>query len=540
MALASTQELVAHEAVIEATPIGPAGTFAGSREVRTPPLAFIAAVIVAAVGATLWSAHTHSMLLYGDARSHLDVARHVTDGLRVGLTQLGSVWLPMPHLLMVPLVAINPLWHSGAAGAIVSGLAFVYSAVRLFSLIDELTSNRLAAWLGAAVFVVNLNMLYVQSTALTEPVLLAFMIGAVYHLARWMRTLSVWELTLAGVLVFCATLTRYEGWALLLGAIGVVVAWSFIADRQDKAPQANVVLFTAVSAYGIVLWLLYNRIIFGNSLYFLSSAYSAQAINGSQAQFGLLGTKGNLAESVLTYGWDMVGVVGPVVLIAAGISALAALLVRHERRRTLFVLLLLLVPVLFEVASLYAGQTTIRVPELFPHGMWNDRYGLMALPFCAVAFGILVGRIKARWLSRIAAVAIAAVVAGGTVLMGLGTPLTLADGRVGTSSATAGHPPVVADYLQRHYTGGEVLADDSAASPLIFATGLDLKNFVTVGFHPFWEHALRNPAGNVRWVLAYPGDEVSTDMHAHPDRFRSFHLVLSQGAVHLYQRSRTG
>jgi hypothetical protein len=164
----------------------------------------------------------------------------------------------------------------------------------------------------------------------------------------------------------------------------------------------------------------------------------------------------------------------------------------------------------------------------------------MALPFCGVAFGILVGRIKARWLSRIAAVAIAAVVAGGTVLMGLGTPLTLADGRVGTSSATAGHPPVVADYLQRHYTGGEVLADDSAASPLIFATGLDLKNFVTVGFHPFWEHALRNPAGNVRWVLAYPGDEVSTDMHAHPDRFRSFHLALSQGAVHLYQRSRTG
>jgi hypothetical protein len=495
-------------------------------------------VILAAVGATVWSAHTHSMLLYGDARSHLDVARHVTDGLRVGLTQLGSVWLPMPHLLLVPLVAITPLWHSGAAGAIVSGLAFVYSAVRIFSLIEELTSNRLAAWLGAAVLVVNLNMLYIQSTALTEPVLLAFMIGAVYHLARWMRTLSVWELTLAGVFVFCATLTRYEGWALLVGAIGVVVIWSFIADRQNKAPQANVVVFTFISAYGIFLWLLYNLIIFGNAFYFLSSAYSAQAINGSQAKFGLLGTKGNLTQSVLTYGWDVVGVVGPIVLIVGGVSALGALFLHHERRRTMLVLLLLSVPVLFEVVSLYAGQTTIRVPQLFPHGMWNDRYGLMALPFCAVAFGVLVGRITTRWIRPIVAVVLGAAIAGGTVLMGFGTPLTLADGRVGTSSATGGHPQVIANYLQHHYRGGEVLADDSAASPLMFATDLDLKNFVTVGFHPFWEHALRNPAGNVQWVLAFPGDRVSADMHAHPGRFGSFHLVVSQGAVHLYQQVR--
>ena len=536
MALASTQELVVHEELVRATPIGRVETFADSRQSRTPPLSFIALVILAAVGATVWSAHTHSMLLYGDARSHLDVARHVTDGLRVGLTQLGSVWLPMPHLLLVPLVAITPLWHSGAAGAIVSGLAFVYSAVRIFSLIEELTSNRHAAWLGAAAFVVNLNLLYIQSTALTEPVLLAFMIGAVYHLARWLRTLSVWELMLAGVLVFCATLTRYEGWALLVGSIGVVLIWSLIADRQNKAPQANVVVFTFISAYGIVLWLLYNLIIFGNAFYFLSSAYSAQAINGSQAKFGLLGTKGNLTQSVLTYGWDVVGVVGPIVLIVGGVSALGALFLHHERRRTMLVLLLLLVPVLFEVVSLYQGQTTIRVPQLFPHGMWNDRYGLMALPFCAVAFGVLVGRIKTTWIRPIVAVALGAAIAGGTVLMGLGTPLTLADGRVGTSSATGGHPQVIAGYLQHHYQGGEVLADDSAASPLMFATDLDLKNFVTVGFHPFWEHALRNPAGNVRWVLAFPGDRVSADMHAHPGRFRSFHLVVSQGAVHLYQR----
>jgi hypothetical protein len=536
VALASTGELVLYDQVAEARQIGRAAPLARPRDASTPPLAFVATVAVVAVAATTWSAVTHSMLLYGDARSHLDVARHVSDGLRTGLTQLGSVWLPMPHLLLVPLVAINPLWHSGGAGAIVSGLCFLYGSVRLFSLIEELTSDRLAAWLGASAFVVNLNMLYIQSTALTEPVLLAFMIGAVYHLARWMRTLSVWELTMAGALVFCATLTRYEGWALLLGAMAVVLTWSLLVDRRNKRPEANVVLFTFISAYGIGLWLLYNLIIFGNAFYFVSSAYSAQAINGSQAKFGLLGTKGNLVQSLLTYGWDVVSVVGPVVLIAAGIAAFAAICIRQERLRTVFVLLLLSVPVLFEVVSLYAGQTTIRVPQLFPHGMWNDRYGLMALPFCAVALGLLVGRVKLKWNLPVVAVAVATAVILSTFLMGLGTPLTLADGRVGTSSATGGHPEVIAGFLRQHYKGGEVLADDSAASPLMFATDLDLKNFVTVGFHPFWEHALRNPAQNVKWALAFPGDQVSVDMHAHPGRFQSFRLVVSQGPVHLYER----
>jgi hypothetical protein len=521
-----------------AAPVAEAG--AGSRSTNPPPV-FVALVSLAALGATLWSAATHSMVLYGDARAHLDVARHVTDGLRTGLTQLGSVWLPLPHLLLVPLVAIDPLWHSGAAGAIVSGLCFVYSAVRLFSIIAELTGSRLAAWIGAAVFVVNLNILYIQSTALTEPVLLACMIGTVYHLTRWMRTLSVWDLMWAGVLVFCATLTRYEGWALLAGSIVVVAVWSRLADRRRKAPQANVVVYALVGSYGIGLWLLYNLIIFGNAFYFLSSAYSAQAINGSQAQFGLLGTKGDLVQSLLTYGWAVVGIVGPIVLVTSGVATAVALAVRDpQRRRTVAVLVLLFVPVLFEVLSLYAGQTTIRVPQLAPHGMWNDRYGLMALPFCAVAIGVLVSRLQsARITRRWTIPVVTGAVIAGTVAMSFGTPLALADGRTGTSSATAGHPEVIAQRLQRDYRGGEILADDSVASPLMFASGLDLRNFVTIGFHPFWEHALRHPARNVDWVVAFPGDRVWNDMHAHPGRFDRFRLVTTQGRVRLYHRTPT-
>jgi len=202
----------------------------------------------------------------------------------------------------------------------------------------------------------------------------------------------------------------------------------------------------------------------------------------------------------------------------------------------MFTLALLGAPVLFEFVSLYAGQITIRVPQLFPHGMWNDRYGIVALPFCAVAIGLLVGRW--RWtLSLVIPATVAAV-----LVMALGTPLTIADGRTGTSSAAGGHPETAALFLARHYQGGEILADDSAASSLIFASNLDLTQFVTDGFHPFWQWAITSPWRNVAWVVSYPGDAVTADMVAHPDRFRDFRLAFTEGKIRIFARlpARTG
>src|SRR6266852_2036781 len=40
-------------------------------------------------------------LAYNDARSHLDIGRRVIENLKPGFSQLGSVWLPLPHMLML-------------------------------------------------------------------------------------------------------------------------------------------------------------------------------------------------------------------------------------------------------------------------------------------------------------------------------------------------------------------------------------------------------------------------------------------------------
>ena len=505
-----------------------------TRPPRPPKVTAQPAFIISAVlgiAASIWSYRTHSMLLYGDARAHLNVARRVTDGLRPGPTQLGSVWLPVPHILLVPLVAVRPLWHDGIAGAIVGGVCFAYSAARLFSLIEELSGSRIAAWCGLAVYATNLNLLYLQSTALTEPVLLAFFIGATYHLARWMRTGSSRDLAFASVMTMCATMTRYEGWVVLACGALIVGVWSWRAHGGDRRTEANVVFFIVVGAYGIVLWVLYNLIIFHDPLYFVHSSFSAQSQQVSLAQTGMLGTKGNLGESFLTYGWAVLGDIGGVIVVLGLLSIIAIALTRwSDRTRSLVILLLLAAPVLFNVVSLWLGQTTLRVPQRPPHGMWNDRYGIVALPLLAVAIGLLVGRFRFEWMLALAA-------AGVTVgTFALGTPLTITDGRIGTSSAAGGRPEMAAAYLHRNYHGGLVLADDSSASPLLFASGLDLKEFVTIGFHPWWEHAIASPGTNVEWAVVYDGDAIDTDLRTHPERFARFRMVMKDGRVRIYQR----
>lgn len=495
--------------------------------------AVVGVATAAAVAATAWSLATHSLLLYGDAEAHLDVARRVTDGLSNGLAQLGSVWLPLPHLLLVPFVAITALWHSGLAGAIVSGACFIYAAVRTYSLVYELSGSRTGAWCGFAVLVANLNLLYVQTTALTEPVLIAFIVGSAFHFARWLRTFSLTELVWAAVLTACATLARYEGWALLAAEVIVVVAWGHIADRRRKSPQANSLLFALIGSYGIGLWFLYNLIIFNDPLYFVHSIYSAEAINGGQAQFGLLGTKGHIGTTLLTFGWDLVGVVGLPVLIATALAIVAISARKRGRQRTLLVLCLLAAPVAFDVATLYAGQITIRVSEIAPHQLWNLRYGLIALPLCAVAIGCVAGRSRIYAAAAIVATVVAAIV------MAVNTPVTLTDGRTGVSRTTAGSPPLAAVYLHAHYRGGEVLADDGSASSLIFESGLDLDEFITPGDHPYWQQALASPAARAAWIAVYPNDAVATDMQTNPSRFSAYRLVASSGRAKLYERQST-
>src|SRR5215475_11776423 len=75
------------------------------------------------------------ILLYGDAVAHINIARRVFDSQTPGLLQLGTVWLPLPHLLMIPFLLSDAAWQNGVGGSIPSMVAYVLGAIGMFRLV---------------------------------------------------------------------------------------------------------------------------------------------------------------------------------------------------------------------------------------------------------------------------------------------------------------------------------------------------------------------------------------------------------------------
>src|SRR5438270_2537947 len=72
-----------------------------------------------------WLYRQNYVLYYGDAQAHLNMSRSIIDSRTPGYDQLGTVWLPLLHLICLPLVQQDWLWSTGLAGTIPVALCFV-------------------------------------------------------------------------------------------------------------------------------------------------------------------------------------------------------------------------------------------------------------------------------------------------------------------------------------------------------------------------------------------------------------------------------
>ena len=161
-------------------------------------------------------------LAYNDARSHLDIGRRVVENLKPGFAQLGSVWLPLPHLLMTPTIWNDFMWHSGLSGALQSMISYVATAMLIYFFLRQLGVGMFGRIAGLAVFALNINVLYMQSTAMTELLLLATMTAGVYELLMWHREETIFRLIKAAFWIMLSTLIRYDGWFLFGFAAGLI------------------------------------------------------------------------------------------------------------------------------------------------------------------------------------------------------------------------------------------------------------------------------------------------------------------------------
>ena len=142
-------------------------------------LALIASVI--SIFSFLYFFHNGQILLYGDAVAHINIARRVFDSRTPGWQQLGTVWLPLPHVLTIPFIVADRAWQSGWGGSVASMASFVLGVLGIARLFwSGALGGRMmmAGWAAALFYAANPNLIYLQSTAMTEPLSLALYVWA--------------------------------------------------------------------------------------------------------------------------------------------------------------------------------------------------------------------------------------------------------------------------------------------------------------------------------------------------------------------------
>jgi len=146
--------------------------------------------IAAGAAGALAAWHYHRLgltLTHYDARGHLVVARRIVDSITPGWQQIGAVWLPLPHLLNALPVQIDLFYRTGASAVAISIASFAVAAGSIAWLVLATTRSSLVALAATAVFALNPNVIYLQSTPMTEPLLLATTTASVALLLAWER-----------------------------------------------------------------------------------------------------------------------------------------------------------------------------------------------------------------------------------------------------------------------------------------------------------------------------------------------------------------
>ena len=476
------------------------------------------------------------ILLYGDAVAHINIARRVFDSQTPGLLQLGTVWLPLPHLLMIPFLLSHSMWQSGLAGSIPSMVAYVLGVVGVFRLVRGLLVSdvrtgptpRIGAWVAALVYAANPNLIYLQTTAMTESLYLGLFVWATVYFAESVRALRIDPsgrgvqagrlLLRCALCLAAAELTRYDGWFLAVAA-GAIVSVLAIQRWSDRTFRRSAMTFLVAIAVVPLLWLAYNAAVYGNPLEFANGPYSAKAIlqrsaalNPAEnhvvtaASYFLKSSELNMAPGNWGRFW--------LATIAAG---LVFGLWKLRAQATTF--LLLCVPLAFYALSIAHGGVPLYVPSWWPFTWYNIRYGLQLLPLFSFAAGLLIAvflttaKRAGPWVAA-AAVAFAAF---SYASVWRTQPLCFTEAWVNSRTRTALESAVERS-LKMLPPNSRFLMYLGDHAGIFQEAGIPMRQVVNEGNHRpwkkpsdpsgLWERALADPPQYADYVIAFDGDVV--------------------------------
>ena len=449
----------------------------------------------AVISLTAWAlvvAH-RAHLLHFDAKAHLLVSRRVLDNLTPGWTQLGAVWLPLPHILNAVPAWSDSLYQSGLFASALGLVFFLFGVHALGRAAAVGTGDRRAAAVAMAVPLLNPGWLYLQATPMTEPLFLGLVGGLALFVVRFRVAGRGRDLWAAAGFSALAALVRYEAWPIVAAASIVACARDGWRDPRVLARRAGVLLGLGLVApvllFGLHTWVASER-----AFYFIDDANLTEERGSAGRAFGLL------AEGIA----QAFGL--PLALVGA--AALGLVLVRRRD------------PVL-AMAAACTGPLLVTLTAYLAGHPPKARYPLLLAPAFALALAAATRGRRAAQLAALAVAALQGVVAP--------DPLPVLKEATRDRAEVAKRRPFV-DGFRGRYHGGRLLASMGSTAPVLFETRLDLREVVHEGNGHHWESAVVDPSRYVSWILIADGDVL--------DQVRAYRRAYPEGFVPVWSGAR--
>jgi len=506
--------------------------------------------------------HRGYLLLYGDAVAHLAIARRILDAKWPGIAQLGGVWLPLPHLLMLPFIMNMRMWQTGLAGAPMSMLSYAASVAGIWRLARRMMRLRWAL-VATTFYALNANLLFLSTTAMTEALFLALLIWSVVATAESIAALRANDVVtararmmLAGLLVFGQVFTRYDGW--ILGAIiWLCFAYAIFTSDPDlrRRMRPHFILFTIIVAAGPLLWFWYNAHFEHDWLDFLRGPYSAKQIERRTAP------PGQHYRGWHNIGWAALFYTRTAQIDAAAwetgfaltLAALYGLWLSFKRRaaaafraRAESFALLLWIPLPFYIYSVAYGSVPIFIPQLWPHAFYNARYGMELLPALSIYAALTAEQFEtwlkartsnfARLAARLWQPAAMLLCVANCIAMMYFVPLVLQEA-IHNSTTRIALETNLANLLDTMPQNVPVMMSLTNHVGAVQTAGRSLQSMVSENDDQTWQIALQDPAQHAAYVIAIVGDPVATAVAAHPQGLAELEVICTTGqpCAHVYQ-----
>lgn len=493
------------------------------------PVPAVLAAVAAAAGLVAWIIFFRAglVLSHYDAKAHLVVARRVFDNLTPGWQQIGAVWLPLPHLIAILPTQIDFFYRTGLFGSLVSIGCLAVTCFAAARLVLRVTGSAIGACVPTLVLVLNPNLLYLHTTPMTEPLLLATTMLSVLWLLEWVEADTDAVPAALAVLLFATVWTRYEAWPIVGSAIAAAgfATWRHGADARTLVRRGFRIAIWPAAA--IVIFLINSRITVGawfvsDGFYVPDPSYAHQPVRTLVGiWWGTHQMSGYVTETIA--------------LLALVAIAWRALTTRGDA------------PLLITVALFLAAA--VPIVAFYDGHPYRIRYMVPVVAACALfdglAVGMIAGRVRKNAASWFGPAILAAVVVVAALVesppWNMNAPMLLE--AQWDRGASLGRRDVTA-CLARDYAGDKILASMGSLAHYmqeLSNNGFAIADFINEGNGAIWNLALQTgPAPHAGWMLveevAEGGDVLAEKVRHDPAFIRGMHRVCEGGGVALYKR----